>query len=237
MVCAEVTPRLFHADRTSRARPKKRIEHHAASRAPGQDAGADQIRGKRRKVGIGERMRGDAPHGAAAAGIGGVGYFSAPLVSAFGVHTGTDGVALYHSCPVPFVGGLSWGLITALSGVVVLVSGDSRLPHGLMVVVIALRLGKEKKVLVCARGPVPHTFRHGVRLRPYTIATQIPARILQREGYSPRDTGHVFVFQAVCSDGRGAHVLPVSILVGWRCGSMGPFVAVVSDVRIAQIQP
>ena len=66
--------------------------------------------------------------------------------------------------------------------------GGYRLGYCLPIVVIFLRLGKQKHIFIAARRSVPRAFRHGVSLVPNDRTAQIPTVAPQGKGYKPRNT-------------------------------------------------
>ena len=66
--------------------------------------------------------------------------------------------------------------------------GGYRLGYCLPIIIIFLRLGKQKHIFIAARRSVPRAFRHGVSLVPNDRTSQIPTVAPQGKGYKPRNT-------------------------------------------------
>lgn len=56
------------------------------------------------------------------------------------------------------------------------------LSYGLVVIVVLLRLGKKKEVLMCLSGPILDALGVGIGLVPNDVRAQIPALLLKCEG-------------------------------------------------------
>ena len=85
-------------------------------------------------------------------------------------------------------------------------------------IIVFLRFGEEKHILMAARGPVFDGFRLAVRLMPDDIRAQIPPISLQGKSQSPRDAYQIFGFQSLGGRRPVAHgsggILPVCVSPG-----------------------
>lgn len=188
---AEVPPSFLRADHADSTGAEKRIEHHAARRASGQDAGSDQVRGKSCKVGIGERARSYGPHGAAVAGSVTITDRAACTSSSgvFSWESARDHSPIARSSRRPLLRLVAWnGVILGVPTVSGRIrSMYGRLFDGLMVVVVPLGFRQKKNILVRPGGPVFHALGHGIGFVPDDVRPEIPTIRLQRERQTPGD--------------------------------------------------